>query len=429
MPLPNLIVAMYFSGMDGVSSGVPIRARTALTAFALFLSSMIFFLWRLDNPPKLFYDEPQYVSAAKAFLAETPNPNPEAPPMGKLLIAVGIRMLGDNPWGWRSVGAVFGSLSLVGIFLWAQLLLHDYALALTAVLLTLLNNFLYVMSRVAMMDIFLVGFLIWGLVAFTAALDIEHISAIWRRVLLSLSGISFGLACACKWNGVDTLGLTLLASLVLFFFGNWSLDERIKRYGGALQEVGLASVGMALVILPILAYAASYWPLCRSLHKSFSVQELTSMNVFIWRFHRGVEGNPAIASAWYSWLLQFSPQRALSYLVGNWAVMWGGLLAGALCLRRFGKSFPHTLLVLLYVGNLLQWAVTPQRLLYYYYYFPAAMLMGITIALALQDLPERIFGIRPSVICLVAASCVFLFCFPHMAHLESPFDCALGCWV
>jgi dolichyl-phosphate-mannose--protein O-mannosyl transferase len=84
---------------------------------------------------------------------------------------------------------------------------------------------------------------------------------------------------------------------------------------------------------------------------------------------------------------------------------------------------------LFYAGNLLQWAVTPQQLLYYYYYFPAAMTLGILIALALRDMPQRVFGVRLNLVCLVAASCVFIFCFPHMAHLEAPFDCAFGCWV
>jgi dolichyl-phosphate-mannose-protein mannosyltransferase len=389
------------------------------------------------------------VDAANAFLAHAPNPNPEAPPLGKLLIAASIKGLGNNAWGWRSIGAVFGSLTLVGIFLWAEMLLHDYALALTAVVLTLLNNFLYVMSRVAMMDIFLVGFLIWGLVAFTAALDLESVSTNKRRVLLCLSGISFGLACACKWNGIDTLGVALACSVSLFFFGDrfvfrTNQDGRsqvgtnkdgpaqpgtVQRYSGALHEMGIASIGLAFIVLPVVAYSLTFWPLCRSIHAPFSLHELASLNLFIWRFHHHVPGNPAIASAWYSWPLQVAPQRALSYLVGNWPIMWGGLVAGIYSLRRFGRSFPHTLLILLYAANLLQWAVTPQKFLYYYYYFPAAMLLAVMIALALKDLPNRVLGIRPGTVCLLAASCAFLFCFAHMAHLEAPFDCALGCWV
>jgi hypothetical protein len=152
------------------------------------------------------------------------------------------------------------------------------------------------------------------------------------------------------------------------------------------------------------------------------------MNVSIWRLHRADLGNRGIASKWYSWIFQVGPQRALSYLVGNWVIMWGGLLALGFCIRRMCNFLPEAFVVALYGGNLLQWAITPQKYLYYYYYFPAAMFLGVAIPVALHRLPRRIFGVRLSVICVVAAGCAFLFCLPHMAHLEAPFDCALTCW-
>lgn len=86
------------------------------------------------------------------------------------------------------------------------------------------------------------------------------------------------------------------------------------------------------------------------------------------------------------------------------------------------------LIVLLYLANLLQWAVTPARGTMYYYYYPEAMLLGVAIALALQSGPYRILRIRLSLLVLVSAAVVFLWCYPRMAHLEAPWDCAWGCW-
>lgn len=343
-------------------------------------------------------------------------------------MAVGMSAFGDNAWGWRGVGGVMGSMTLVGVFLWAILLLHDYTLALTAALLTFFNNFLYVMSRVAMMDIFLVAFMIWGLVAFTAAIDLPDLRLNSRRALLCVCGTFLGFACACKWNGIDTLAIIAGGACILYCFGNKSRNPQMQRHAVALREIGLATICLALLVLPIVFYSLTYWPLCLSLRRPFNLHELISMNLFIWHFHRTVQGNPFIACAWYTWMFQVAPQRALSYLVGNWAVMWSGLLAIVICALRFGRSFPHTVLVSLYMANVLQWAVTPQRLLYYYYYFPAAMLLGVLVATALGDLPKQIWGIRLHIICIAAAICVFLFCFARMAHLEVPFECALGCW-
>jgi hypothetical protein len=76
--------------------------------------------------------------------------------------------------------------------------------------------------------------------------------------------------------------------------------------------------------------------------------------------------------------------------------MWLGLIAVLVCARRFGRSLPETLIVALYAGNLLQWAITPQSCLhyYYYYYFPAATFLGVAIPVALRQFPERVWGIR-----------------------------------
>jgi dolichyl-phosphate-mannose--protein O-mannosyl transferase len=107
--------------------------------------------------------------------------------------------------------------------------------------------------------------------------------------------------------------------------------------------------------------------------------------------------------------------------------MWSGVAALAFCLKRIG-SLPETLVVLLYAANLLQWVATPQKHLYYYYYFPCAVFLTAAIPIALSRLPRRIFGIELSMVCVVAAAVAFLYCFQRMAHLDAPFDCALGCW-
>jgi len=402
--------------------------RVTVTAFAVGVLSLTLFLAGISKPSATFYDEQQYVSSARALLAGAANPNPEAPPLGKLLIAIGMKALGDNPWGWRIAGAVAGALTLMAMFLWTHLLLHDYVLALTACTLTLFNNFLFVMSRVAMMDVFLVMFMMWGLVAFTAVLEWNGLNVTRRRLILVFAGTMFGLACACKWNGIDTLGIVIAASAVLLLVAKQADADRILRYRTHLLEVGVLPLIVSLLAVPVVAYSLTYWPLCRSLHRPFTIGELLSMNLYIWRFHLATPGNKAIASPWYTWLFATDPQRGLSYLVGNCVVMWGGLLALVFCARRFWNSFPETLVLALYAANLLQWGITPCKSTFYYYYYPAAMFLGVAIPLALRQLPERVFGMRPAFILVLASAVFFLFCYPRMAHLDAPWDCAFGCW-
>jgi len=390
-------------------------------SFALFFRD-------IGNPPNFLLDESQYVGSANALLAHSPNPNPEAPPLGKLIVAAGIKLFGDNPLGWRIMSVVFGALTVAGLFLWVKLLVEDYSIALIAAILALLDNFMFVLARAALMDIFLVGFVIFGLLAFTAALKLDYMSDAGRRAFLLMGGVFFGFACACKWNGVDTLGIVVITSIGLLWLSRRSCNPELASYAEHLRQAGTPWVALSLLFVPVLAYSITFIPLLHSLNLPFNFRELVSMNIFIWKFHRAVVGNVFLVTRWYTWPLHVDPLRSLSYLVGNWYIMWVGLLALLFCARGFGRSLPETLLVLLYAANFLQWAVTPQSCLFYYYYFPSAVFLGVAIALALRQLPEHVFGVRVATLTVLPALVIFAYCYPRMAHLPQPFDCALGCW-
>jgi len=76
----------------------------------------------------LIFDEAYYVNAARVIVGIHPaaglpyhtaplhkDPNAEHPQLAKLMIAGGIELLGDNPWGWRIGSVIFGSIAfLVG---------------------------------------------------------------------------------------------------------------------------------------------------------------------------------------------------------------------------------------------------------------------------------------------------------------------------
>src|SRR5713101_8889025 len=161
-------------------------------AGALFL-----FLMGIGKPAALYFDEGYFVPEARAFILHAPNPNPQAPPLGKpplgkLIMAVGMKVAGDNPFGWRVAAALCGALTLVAVYLWALLLLRDSRLASFAAGLTLFNNFLFVMSRVGMMDAFLMVFLMWSLVAYTAAIALD-LGVGRRRFLFICAGVLIGL--------------------------------------------------------------------------------------------------------------------------------------------------------------------------------------------------------------------------------------------
>lgn len=403
-------------------------------AIAFGLGALALLLFGIQTPTFMFYDEGYFVPEAKVFIHGSTNPNPpqEKPPLGKFMLSLGIRAAGDNPLGWRVAGAVCGALTVVAIFFWTYLLLQDLGLASFAAGLTLCNNFWFVMSRVGMMDAYFMLFLIWSLVAFTASL-VLHVSIGRRRLLFCLSGALVGLAGACKWNGIDTLAVLVLITFVLFCMAHrpsaWA-SPSLLNYAYKVRDIGLPILALGLIVAPIAAYVLAYWPLCRMIHRPFTVSELVAMHKSIWHFNSTTISNPTITSRWYSWPLNLGPQRALSYLVGNPAVAWGGLVAMAVCLWRLSRviALQEGMVFLLFAANYLQWAITPEKGIFYYYYYPSVMMLGVSIAVALHRLPRRLFGVRISLLVLMAAAVVFVRCYPQMAHLEAPWDCAFGCW-
>jgi len=429
---------VYTKDSSGESSVLPrVLGHPAITALLLGIGALSLFLLGLGKPGAMYWDEPYFVPEARAFLSGTPNPHPEVPPLckpplGKLLMAVGMKVVGDSPFGWRVAGAVCGALTLVGVYFWTLVLLGDSRLAFLAAGLTLFNNFLFVMSRIAIVDAFLMVFLIWSVATYTAAL-VLNIGVGMRRFLFGCAGVLAGLAGACKWNAIDTLAVFLLVSLALLWIARRPLANAhpsLSQCARHMQQIGPATLLLGMVAAPLVSYSLTYWPLCRTIHRPFGIHELVSMNVFIWHFNSTVANNKFIAAAWYTWPLKLSPQRALSYLVGNPVVTWGGLAALGLCLRRFWRkvALPEAMVLLLFAANLLQWAVTPGKGTFYYYYYPCVMILGVAIAVAVRSLPPRVFGMRISLLLLVAAIAVFVWCYPRMAHLDTPWDCALGCW-
>src|SRR5258708_3013641 len=106
------------------------KARLVVATLCLATVSSIVFVFRLGQPPVYLYDEKFYVDEPRPFLNGEPDVTPQHPPLAKIMIAGGLKLFGDNPFGWRFASAVCGSVTLISIFLWCYLMLHNFTLSL-----------------------------------------------------------------------------------------------------------------------------------------------------------------------------------------------------------------------------------------------------------------------------------------------------------
>jgi uncharacterized membrane protein YgcG len=122
------------------------------------------------------FDEHYYVSAARviagiptttgeAYAGASPtgtDPNAEHPQLGKIVIAAGIKLLGDNTTGWRITAVLFGAIAILLMYWLVRSAGGGQWLALGAASLASADNLWLVHSRIAVLDIYVVPFMLAG---------------------------------------------------------------------------------------------------------------------------------------------------------------------------------------------------------------------------------------------------------------------------
>jgi dolichyl-phosphate-mannose-protein mannosyltransferase len=268
---------------------------TVLAMLALFLH-----VWNLGRPNRFLFDETYYAKDAWALLhhgyvtdyvagadkkiiaGQTTGLFKDGPSMvvhpevGKWVIALGEKVFGLDAYGWRISSAVVGALMVFVMVRLVRRLTGSTLLGGTAGLLLTVDGLHFVMSRSALLDIFLAFFLLcavaclvadrdWGRMRLarlvpsgyrTTAKDWGPVRGLlWRPWRLS-AGIFFGLACGTKWNA--------LFPLAAFGILVWLWDAGARRSLGVRNARARAFVVDAvpafvyLVVVALVVYVVSW---------------------------------------------------------------------------------------------------------------------------------------------------------------------------
>ena len=239
----------------------PVALLGALSTFSLGAR-----LWWLNKPldssgrSSLIFDEAFYVNAARVILGIHPtgtytdaalfhDPNAEHPPLAKMLIALSIKVLGDNAWGWRIFPVIFGSLSVLAMYWLVRSARGSSWLALGAASLFAVDNLMLVHGRIATLDIFVVTFMLAAV-------------ALYLRHRYVLAGITIGVGLCTKLVAIDVVFLLVLLEVgrVLLRRGDgltWRAVTRARAgpalrfaLSGAVTYVGVLYV-LDLIVAPI----------------------------------------------------------------------------------------------------------------------------------------------------------------------------------
>ena len=372
------------------ATGVCLISVTILVAahFALLVG--------IATPEKFVFDEVHYVPAARQMLEKAPQEpmlNPMHPPLAKQIMALSIRVFGDNSVGWRYPGVVFGALSVVAIYLCALAVFASHEGAIAASLIAFFNQMLFVMARTAMLDIFALGFGLLGIAAF-----LHGFGKARPQPLFALAGAGFGLAAACKWSGVFPLGVCIVIVAGVRLMQGWRTQFADPRasdwYTPELwPDFRFHHFAACFVLVPVVTYLASFVML-----DGFSIPALieAQRRIFADNTTTAIAGH-TYQSAWPSWPLLVRPVwflfdkvgddtiQAVVFL-GNPLVLWPAVLALGLALRDFivTRRRDAFLVLSFYLGPYLAWALLPRTLGFLYYYLPAATFASLALVYALR---------------------------------------------
>ncbi len=170
--------------------------------YLFVISAALRLIW-LDKPPGLLiFDESYYVNVARIILRLPQQPNvfpnaipgidsvnQEHPLLAKLLIALSMSIIGDNGWGWRIPSVVFGLLSIFVLYLLLKKTAKSPLIALMGTFLFSFDTLVFVHSRIATLDIFVLGFMLLGFYWYFS-----------NR--MNLSALGMALATLCKISGL-----------------------------------------------------------------------------------------------------------------------------------------------------------------------------------------------------------------------------------
>ena len=393
----NIKTANYFSTKD-------ISNKFAkILLFLVLLFSIFTRLYQLGNPKEMYFDEIYHSFTAKLVLHNDPkawewwNPHPEGfayewthPPLSKLGMALGMKIFGENSFGWRVPQAILGTLSVLVIYLLAREVFKDKLTAVLSATIFCLDGLPLVLSRMGMNDSYVLFFSLLSVYLFVRDKNL-------------LSSIAFGLAIASKWSAIYVFPI--------LFISHFVFRKKIKiSY-------------LSFLIFPALVYVASYSLMFTTGH---TWDQFIEVQKQMWWYHTNlVAEHPYTSPAW-SWPLLLRPiylydggdvngQVARIYAFGNPFIFWFGLYSIILSIFISAKERIKKLgfVIFSYLIFFLPWIASP-RIMFLYHYLPSIPFLAIASGFVLRRFPKFRIGL------LVIGLLVFIYFYPHWIGVRIP---------
>lgn len=337
-----------------------------------------------------YFDESYFPASALEMQDHLSVAEMDHPPLGRLIIGIGMSLFGRNPYGFRFMQALAGVIMLPLIYMMAKALFRQARWAMLAALFLALDFMHYTQTRIGTLDAFLVLF-IMAMYAFMLFYR-KSTTPKGRYLNLFFSALFTGMAVATKWSGC--YAAAGLAIIYLY----WLIQDIRKDTG--IRKVRLKECGFCVlffILLPLTIYTLSYIPYARTIPDQPFFKTLINHQIQMFTFHTGSQTHieHPYASRWWTWFLALKPvfyyyeappASVYLYATGNpiaWGMgllgIWVGLLLGIAKRKEEGLF-----LAIAYLSQLIPWMVI-SRDTFLYHYFPMVPFLTLGVVFLFKE--------------------------------------------
>jgi len=365
------------------------------------------------------------------------------PPLGKEFIAASIYAFGMTPFGWRFIGALFGVVMLLAMYVLIKNIFGKTAIAVCGTLLLGFDFMRFVQTRIATIDTYGVFFILLAYLFMYRYMTTKP-DAQFRKSLptLMLSGLFFGLECASKWIVFYAgAGLALLYIIRLVSLARYYRDKSQSGFGVYLVKTLLFSV-LFFVIIPAIIYFLSYIPYGLANDMTLTggmlwnrefLKIIWDNQVLMFTYHSGLVAEHPYSSFWWQWIINARPilyvneysgsMRSSFAAFGNPVVWWGGFIAMVVMVVRVIKYRDGRALFILigYLSQLVPW-IPITRIVFIYHYFPSTLFIVLALAHVFNTILDAGRGRYRSAVYGYTAAAGIVFCmfYPALSGIWAP---------
>ena len=190
----------------------PWIATDTIIISALLIVAACTRFYHLGHPAEIVFDEVHFVAQGRHYLHGESFLDPH-PPLAKLIIAAGIAIFGDHPWGWRVGNATLGT-AIVGItYLLGRRMSGSRLTGALAGGIILLDGMYLVDSHYAVIDIVYLTCAAVSYLLFFKFVQTPDAAA--RRRILPWIGLTLGLTLASKLY-IPAITFLLVMGFILY---------------------------------------------------------------------------------------------------------------------------------------------------------------------------------------------------------------------